>query len=70
MILMCSGDTALARESKHLAGDLLPVYWCPWQGFSSRFLDWQVTSTGLIRGRMCSADTPGTSTDPLAFRER
>lgn len=32
------------------------------------FLDLQVISTGLSRGKMCYTDTPSTSTDPLVSR--
>ena len=65
MILMCSQDTPLAHETKHLAGNPLTVYWCPGSCVSIPVLDWQVISSGLLRGKMCYTDTPSTSTDPL-----
>lgn len=41
----------------------------PWTSifiFFFFFFDWQVISTGLLRGRKCCTDTPRTSTDPSA----
>lgn len=65
MILSCSSVTVIAHDTKNLSRNLFTAYWNPELMRLSPLLDWQVISTGLLRGMTCCLDILKTSTDPL-----